>query len=329
MKRGIARLLGCTWLGLSLGAGLVAGCGKVAEPDQLGGETHWLRTCSEPGDCGSELECWCGVCTAVCDDDATCGAIVDDARCVPRARAPFAASCGPATPARLCAEEPAQGSGGTSDPGSNAPLACQGPQVVVLGECLDCDPARVRIAEQMDTLIETSGWNTCERDADCVTHEWSTPCDGQCPVSISSTAVATFEAAIDGFATLVCDPNLWQLSCGNPRAVDCDVAPLCVDGLCRIGALPCAERSQDSCAGDGECVLYEGYLLSSSRSCYESGRIVVACVDADLGDPEQGCPTEFRRFTSASGCLGVTSCAPPGYREIEAGDVCDVERCPE
>jgi hypothetical protein len=314
MKSGFVSWLGWAWLALSLGGGVVAGCGKVAEPDGFGGETHWLRQCSQPGDCG-ELECLCGVCTAACDGDATCGAIVPDARCVARGEAAFAADCSERAPARLCAEAPADPAPG---PGGDAPLACEGGKVVVFQECLECDAARSAIAERLDSLISASGWDTCESDTDCVSQEWSTPCDGQCPVAIASASSAEFEAAIPGFATLVCDPNQWRMSCGNPSSVDCNVAPLCVDGTCRIGTLACADRSIDACEEDGACSLSRGSPYNAAAACFRVEFPSVGCVDPDLS-----CPPVITAALDAEGnCFSFGGCLPNGFTPAPEGHPC-------
>jgi hypothetical protein len=62
---------------IALGAFFFAtGCQDVLAKD-VGGETHFLKTCSDDEGtdaCGAGLECLCGVCTVRCDESAPCSA---------------------------------------------------------------------------------------------------------------------------------------------------------------------------------------------------------------------------------------------------------------
>lgn len=50
----------------------LASCGSETRIS-TGGETHFLKSCSpEDNSCGGALECVCGVCTRLCDDEAAC-----------------------------------------------------------------------------------------------------------------------------------------------------------------------------------------------------------------------------------------------------------------
>lgn len=96
-----------TWLVLGgLGLGGLEACGKAGSGEQVGGETHWLRHCSETGDseaeCGPDLECACGVCTAACDTDSACEALDSAARCSRPSATEFASACVMAVPERIC-----------------------------------------------------------------------------------------------------------------------------------------------------------------------------------------------------------------------------------
>lgn len=48
------------------------GCGGHASSDS-GSNSNWLVSCISDAECGEELSCLCGVCTAPCDDDGSCG----------------------------------------------------------------------------------------------------------------------------------------------------------------------------------------------------------------------------------------------------------------
>lgn len=321
MKSRIVKSLGCAWLLLSVAAGAVAGCGKVADEGELGGETHWLRTCSETSECGGALECLCGVCTATCNDDASCGAIVSDARCVARSEAPFAEGCGARAPARVCAGgEPGEtpgtggtgggngnGNGGTG--GGDTPLSCGAGEVELTGECLECDAARGEIVDRLQARIDDNGWNTCETDLDCVSQVWGTPCDGQCNVSISTASVDAFEAALPAFASSVCTPATWQPECGFPRDVDCNSEPFCVGGRCQIGGVSCANRAPDRCTQDGLCATSGAFRYDPEGLCFSSELVAMGCVDDDTSCP----PVTTPALDDQGRCFNFGGCLPAGF----------------
>jgi hypothetical protein len=181
--------------------------------------------------------------------------------------------------------------------------------VVVLDECLECDDARTKIADELASLIDDSDWNICATDADCVSQPWGTPCDGQCNVAIASTAVTAFEAAIGGFGNAVCNPDLWRLSCGGPRDVDCPVAPLCVEGTCRIGAATCAARMLNGCTNDGLCAELRGAAYDPDATCFSADSTPFNCADPDVS-----CPPSLRAALDVDGnCFAFGGCLPPGF----------------
>jgi hypothetical protein len=301
---------------------MVAGCGKVAEEDQLGGETHWLRQCSETSECGGALECLCGVCTATCSDDARCGEITVDARCVASASTAYASDCNAAAPARICADiasEPGPGSGGTGSGGGDA-LTCAQGEVELTGQCFECESARRTIVDRMRTTISSNGWNACETNADCVAQEWSTPCDGQCPVAIATSAVEAFEEALAGFVSSVCDPEVWTPSCGFPRNVDCPIATACVNGACRIasGLVPCSERASDRCTEDGLCATSGAFPYDPEGGCFSSEPEAVGCVDAEISCP----PVITPALDSQGRCYSFGDCLPTGFTRAPEDHPC-------
>lgn len=59
---------------------LVAACGTTGSPS-VGTQTHWLQACELDDECGSDLQCVCGVCTTVCEGaDTSCA--LDGASCI-------------------------------------------------------------------------------------------------------------------------------------------------------------------------------------------------------------------------------------------------------
>lgn len=91
----IVRLLALFWLPL-------AGCSSTSSPG-IGGETNWLKRCSDDAACGQNT-CVCGICTRECSADRTCdGALTGS--CVATdsdAVKPLCAAQQTAVPARVC-----------------------------------------------------------------------------------------------------------------------------------------------------------------------------------------------------------------------------------
>jgi hypothetical protein len=78
ISSGLRRMLA----GLVLGGLLAAGCGgQTRDVTELGGESHFLRSCA--GGCGDGLECLSGLCSRACDAPGTgCSDLVAAAECV-------------------------------------------------------------------------------------------------------------------------------------------------------------------------------------------------------------------------------------------------------
>lgn len=65
---------------------LLTACSADAPPPgspSVSGESHFLSHCAATAECAAGLECLCGVCTAICDDDAPCEALAAGAICAP------------------------------------------------------------------------------------------------------------------------------------------------------------------------------------------------------------------------------------------------------
>lgn len=101
---------------VGLGLALGGGCGEATTSEQLGGETHWLKSCGGSGadQCGPSLECVCGVCTSACADDASCAGVSSEARCAARETTAYASACTESAPERLCVRPESTGGDGGS-----------------------------------------------------------------------------------------------------------------------------------------------------------------------------------------------------------------------
>jgi hypothetical protein len=81
-------------------AALTASCSEFHAKDEQGGETHFLKECSEDG-CPNDLSCVCGVCTTTCANDGACSALGDQAACEGTSLSSFV--CGDEVPpAQIC-----------------------------------------------------------------------------------------------------------------------------------------------------------------------------------------------------------------------------------
>src|SRR5690349_3454220 len=56
--------------GVSVLIGVLVACSSPRP--QVGGETHWLRSCWSDAECGGALACICGSCTRTCHEDDRC-----------------------------------------------------------------------------------------------------------------------------------------------------------------------------------------------------------------------------------------------------------------
>jgi hypothetical protein len=72
------------------------------ETHELGGETHFLRSCTQ-SDCGNGLSCLCGVCTRSCVEQTSCDDLGHFAMCMDTSDLISDTQCNPLSTARVCA----------------------------------------------------------------------------------------------------------------------------------------------------------------------------------------------------------------------------------
>lgn len=125
---------------------LVASCSAFHGKNQEGGETHFLKGCTE-GACPSGLECICGVCTASCESNDACGSLGQSAGC--RDMEPASALCESTQPP----------SGQVCD----APCTSNA-QCATLGEGYQCVARRCRAEGVATEVIEEHACSDCEGD---------------------------------------------------------------------------------------------------------------------------------------------------------------------
>ena len=111
--------------------GLLLTCAAVfsscnnADPG-AGSNTNWLRSCDKDADCGDQLSCLCGVCSAPCDD--SCPELPNGV-CAAPGSASVRALCGGAASAPVSAS-------GMCLPACGVDAACGAGQLCVDGSCL-------------------------------------------------------------------------------------------------------------------------------------------------------------------------------------------------
>jgi hypothetical protein len=61
---------------------LLCGCGsKASDENGTDSNTHWLKHCSKDAECGGELRCLCGACSAPCESLSACSGFGEGALC--------------------------------------------------------------------------------------------------------------------------------------------------------------------------------------------------------------------------------------------------------
>lgn len=270
-------LLHTRWL-LILFSALVgpSGCHRTSEsPDGFGGESHFLRDCLEPSDCGDGLTCLAGLCTTACElqrasPDATCQALHPDATCL---------ADGDAAPAcDLACED-----------GSDCRAAA-----------LVCEAGRCR--EGGDVL--DPGYVECS-EAGCPTGTQIPWCPDGTPLAIDTATVAS--AAIEGDQVRVnvqyggCRPHRFSLCQDRPWGE----FPVSADLRLRH------EPSDGTCDAVGTVELTFDLSLVAQRyaDAYgdESG-----VIGTPFGFYTFGTPTCIEREATASQALGSGQEALPG-----------------
>lgn len=255
---------------------LAAACG--GKSTQAGGSnTNWFATCSSTAECGSGLECWCGLCTSTCATEC--------------AKGPAGATC--EMPPASCTDPPKEAAcvvGCTKDAdcknlGEGA--TCAGAVCRKGGGAkLSCDQRSTEAYDRIQALLGTAD-QTCASTADCM--EFPTvSCRNSCSVGTVSTAGARALAGdLAAIEDEVCKPftaagcKVTEPPCVFPGVPTC-VAGKCEHQLPGMNPTSCDDRATQ--IGDR---LYTA-LGAADKSC---------SVDADctrIGPGDKcftGCPT--------------------------------------
>lgn len=153
-----ALLVGFVVLGFTLAA-----CPKITEQPEVGGETNWLKACTDRSECG-EGSCVCGVCTTECDPAKSCSGVFAGS-CVNTSGRLGAGVCGGAeqVPQGLCLPR----CSGDADCGAG--FACRDAVCVTEPISVRFDMATQPPAEKQDSACRVE--ESCAEDAMC---NWAT-----------------------------------------------------------------------------------------------------------------------------------------------------------
>jgi hypothetical protein len=202
-------------------------------------------------------------------------------------------------------------------------LSCGIAAVATIDGCLSCDDAQARIDQTVTEFAQTSGYNACSNDSECVLRGWSTACSLGCYVSLGAASVQSFEAELaDATAGYCADAAAWTTACGSLPNLNCaEASPLCRDGECVFSyEPPCAERPLDTCASDGDCVVAGAFPLDTDQGCFAATTLPVACVDPDLSCP----PVTTPAVDGEGNCFLFGNCLPSGFERAPEGSACAV-----
>ena len=219
---------------------VAAACG--GKSSQSGGSnTNWFSTCSKTADCGSGLECWCGICTSTCATECT--------------SAPAAATC--ATPPGTCTQPTEKhacaiactGDDDCTNLGTGA--RCVGSicrKESVRGSAkVSCDETSTEAYNRVQALVESAD-RSCKSIADCIEFP-NVSCRNGCSIGVVSRAgAAAVQGGLDAIEDEVCRPfaasgcTVTEPPCVFPGE------PTCVSGKCEH-VLPGQDMGSGSDAG--------------------------------------------------------------------------------
>jgi hypothetical protein len=210
-----------------------------------GSNTNWFESCNSNAECGSGLECWCGLCTKTCATDcasgnaaATCseppGSCTD-----PSKKTACAVQCGKDADCKglgasaTCVDSVCRKTSKTTTPKD--------------GGTLTCDDRTAQVAARVQPLRDGVDLS-CKTTDDCVSFP-ALSCQNAC---VSSLASKTGAAAV----------------ASQVAAIDDDVCTPFFDAGCKVLQPPCVFPGNPGCvAGKCQYVLPGGPADSGTTSC--------------------------------------------------------------
>lgn len=233
----------------------LGGCGGRAYDPDVDGQSHWWRRCEMDSECGTGLECACGVCTKSCSEASTCAGAGEQHACV--AAVPWCPDQGNGA---VCAA--------SCERASDCPMSGRCEQSVCVPSALDSGEA----SSAQNTLSD-AGVSTSSLDAEAHVQDAGACPSAECrrpPPGFCETLADSRDAAL---ATE--DPELleqWLAWCGEAGAASSDSAPTSSDAgststdvsWCGNGLLEPGEQCDDGneAGADGctrDCTIEAGY----------------------------------------------------------------------
>ena len=200
-------------------------------PSGQDGKTGWLTRCAVASDCGSGLDCACGVCTATCDDDKACGTFGAGAVCVGPQRLQLTCSEPVSSGAGLCLRSCASGQSCASE-----------------FECTQgfCSPhLATSVTSDAGTLPHIMSRDAA--DAGRMTQQQTRSARDAGKPSDDAGGGDTLSTDDAGVESLMCSPGALVCSCGrgvNPGAY-CGLGQACLAvPSCPSNALVCGPQQQ-------------------------------------------------------------------------------------
>ena len=306
-----------TFCGVFLGlvVGVLHGCKNDAGPT-VGSESHFLRACT--GDCGTDCECICNVCSRVCTNDTDCHALSPNAQCVNVAARPTASSCPGESTTAFCdipcytrADCTALGSEYTCEHG----FCREDPMTRMIADRkIDTDElCTFYVNDVCDAKIQCYGWTYPSKEACLAAQE----CDGWADFqSLLSSEHITFDpvAAFDCHQKLVTDPCSLGIFLGIPSLVGTLRACGASVGLVTEGQ-PC---TGSDCSEGTACYLADscpGYCKQEKNLAEGEPCTITICLDepdcgpcaAGLTCHESVCRPDWKL---GDPCVGISDCGP-------------------
>jgi hypothetical protein len=200
-----------------------AACG--GKSTQAGGSnTNWFATCSATAECGSGLECWCGICTSTCATECASGPAAATCEMPP-------ASCTDPSKKSACAMRCTNDAACKS---LGADATCSG-SVCRKGSGssgkVSCDDSSAEAYRRVQALIPTAD-QSCTSTADC-TEFPGVSCRDACSIGVVSKAgAAALGTELAAIEKEVCEPFAAAGCVATIPPCVFPGTPTCVAGKC-------------------------------------------------------------------------------------------------
>jgi hypothetical protein len=279
-----------------------------------GSNTNWFATCSSSAECGSGLECWCGICTSPCATECATG--------------PAAATCESPPPA--CAD-PSKKSACAISCTKDAECKSLGADATCTGSVcrkgksggggkVDCESSSSEAYDRLSALQSTAD-QSCTSTADC-TEFPGVSCRNHCSIgTVSKTGAAALTPQLDAIEEEICKPfaasgcKVTEPPCAFPGN------PTCVAGKCQH-ALPGQDMGSGKTCDDRVNEIGDrlyAALDALDRSCNSNAE----CTRIGPGDKcFSGCATDAVSTKAASDFVAMRAAVDRDLCDAYLADGC-------